>query len=155
MSIETVPETTYPPMSKPRPRSTLYRLIEAGQLAHKALLVPLIDRGMEPGDDALIFVLHSQLGATEESLAEELGLSAGVLTPRIERLIERDIVTRRAVGPDLQPGLALTERGERVREVLAANWDQLEEALFGELDEKKRKHMDKTLRRVIDLLQLP
>jgi DNA-binding MarR family transcriptional regulator len=152
---ETVDETIYPPMSKPKARSTLYRLIEAGQLARRALLVPLLDRGLEPGDDAIIFALRSRLGATEAALAEELELDAATLDPRLARLADRDVITRQAVGPDLAQGLALTERGERICEVLSANWEQLEEALFAELDDKKRKSLDKALRRFVELLRLP
>ncbi len=155
MSLHPAQETIYPPMSKPKARSTLYRLIEAGQLAHKALLVPLRDRGLEAGDDAVIFVMHSKLGGTEASLAEALGLSPEALQPRLDRLIERDIVARRAVGPDLGPGLALTERGERIREILSAHWQQLEDALYGDLEGKKRKGLDKALKRFVELLRLP
>jgi len=151
----TIDETIYPPMSKPKARSTLYRLIEAGQLARRALLVPLLDRNLEPGDDAIIFALRSRLGATEAALAEELELDAAALDPRLARLAERDLITRQAIGPDLVQGLALTERGERICEVLSANWDQLEEALFDELDDKQRKKLDKALRRFVELLRLP
>ena len=139
MSLDPPLKSITPSMSKRKDRSTLYRLIEAGQLAHKALLVPLVDRGLEPGDDAVLFVLHTQLGATDQTLADELGLSSEALRPRLDRLIERDVIARRAVGPDLTPGLALTERGERIREVLAANWQQLEDALLGDLEHKQRK----------------
>jgi DNA-binding MarR family transcriptional regulator len=154
MSLEPILQSIYPPMTKPEARSTLYRLIEAGQLAHKALLVPLLDRGLEPGDDAVIFVLHAELGANEDRLAAELGIGTDMLQPRLERLIERDIVARQAIGPELAPGLALTERGERIREVLAANWEQLEEALFADLSDKKRKGLAKALKRFVELLHL-
>lgn len=155
MSLDPVLKSIYPPMTEPEARSTLYRLIEAGQLAHKALLVPLLDRGLEAGDDAVIFVLHAELGSTEAALAEQLGLSPDALQPRLERLIERDIVARQAIGPELAPGLALTERGARIREVLAANWEQLEEALFSDLNDKKRKVLGKALKRFVELLRLP
>jgi DNA-binding MarR family transcriptional regulator len=141
-------------MSKSKASSTLYRLIEAGQLTHKALLVPLLERGLEPGDDAVLFVLHNQLGATETGLADELGIGSDALAARIERLIERGLVARKAIGADLIPGLALTERGERIREVLTANWEQLEDALFGELGKKDRKALGKTLGRFVELLRL-
>lgn len=155
MSNAPVPEYIYPPMSKPKARSTLYRLIEAGQLAHRALLVPLHDRGLEAGDDAVIFVLHTGLGSTEEALAEALELAPEALAPRLERLVERDVVARRAIGPDLIPGVALTERGERIREILAANWEQLEEALFADLRPRRRKSLARALKRFVDLLRLP
>jgi DNA-binding MarR family transcriptional regulator len=141
-------------MGKPKARSILYRLIEAGQLSRKALLVPLLERGLEPGDDAVLFLLHDKLGATEADIAAALGLEEAALEQRIFRLSERDLVSRRAIGPDLAPGLALTERGERIRDVLTANWDQLEKALLGELSKKKRKHLRDTLGRFVELLKL-
>jgi DNA-binding MarR family transcriptional regulator len=141
-------------MSQPSASSTLYRLIEAGQLAHQALLAPLLDRGLEAGDDAVLFVLASKRGTTETDLAHTLGLSAEAAAARLARLIERDLVARRAIGPDLTPGLALTERGERIRALLAANWAELENALFGELKKKKRKWLGEALGRFVDLLRL-
>jgi len=140
-------------MSKPSSRSALYRLIEAGQLAHKALLVPLIEKGLEPGDDAVLFVL-GRSGTTETALAEELGLPFDLLSARLERLAGRDLITRQAVGPELEPGIALTERGLRIRNSLADHWAQLEEALMGELKPKHRKRFAEALGRFVDLLRL-
>lgn len=140
-------------MSKPSSRSALYRLIEAGQLAHKALLVPLLEKGLEPGDDAVLFVL-GRSGTTETALAEELGLPIDHLTTRLERLAGRDLITRQAVGPELEPGIALTERGLRIRNNLADHWAQLEEALLGELKTKHRKRFSETLGRFVELLRL-
>ena len=141
-------------MSKPKASSTLYRLIEAGQLAHQALLVPLVERGLEPGDDAVLFLLGSNNGASETELADHTGLDAEAVERRINRLMERDLVARRAIGPDLVPGLALTDRGERIRAVLADNWTELENALLGELKDKKRNALGKTLARFVELLRL-
>jgi hypothetical protein len=140
-------------MVKPTARSTLYRLIEAGQLAHRALLTPLLDRGLEPGDDAVLFVL-GRSGTTEDQLSQELGEAGEPFITRIARLIERELVVRQAVGPELAPGLALTERGERIRAVLAENWVELENALLGEMHIKKRKHLKNALKRFVELLRL-
>jgi DNA-binding MarR family transcriptional regulator len=140
-------------MSKPSARSTLYRLIEAGQLAHKALLVPLLERGLEPGDDAVLFVL-GRAGTTEAELAAELGLEGEALERRLARLSERELIARQAVGPQLQPGLALTERGERMKSVLAGNWEELENALLGELKKKQRKRLGAVLQRFVELLRI-
>lgn len=140
-------------MSRPSSRSTLYRLIEAGQLAHKALLQPLLERGLEPGDDAILFEL-GRAGTTEMELASELGLSEVALTTRLSRLLDRELVTRQAVGPELAPGVALTERGVRIRNSLADHWTQLEDALMGELKPKQRKKLGDRLKRFVDLLRL-
>ena len=140
-------------MSRPSPRSTLYRLIEAGQLAHKALLLPLLERGLEPGDDAILFEL-GRSGTTEAALAAQFGVAEDALADRLTRLIERELVTRQAVGPELAPGVALTERGVRIRNGLADHWAQLEEALMGELKPKHRKRLGDHLKRFVELLSL-
>lgn len=140
-------------MSRPSPQSALYRLIEAGQLAHKALLVPVLEKGLEPGDDAILFVL-GRSGTTEANLADELGLPPDALSARLERLSARDFVTRQAVGPELVPGIALTDRGVRIRNALAEHWSQLEEALLGELKPKHRRRFADTLARFVSLLRL-
>jgi DNA-binding MarR family transcriptional regulator len=140
-------------MSKPSPSSVLYRLIAAGQLAHKALLVPLVERGLEPGDDAILFEL-GRAGTTEEALAQELGLSRDALNHRLSRLIDRNLIDRRAVGPELIPGVALTDRGVRIRNSLADHWAQLEEALLGELKPKQRRKFGNILKRFTELLQI-
>ena len=139
-------------MAKPSSSSVLYRLISAGQLAHKAVLVPLVERGLEPGDDAILFEL-GRSGMTEEDLSQELGLPIDFLGPRLTRLADRGLLERRAVGPELLPGIALTERGLRIRNGLAEHWKQLEEALLGELKPKQAKKLSNILRRFTELLQ--
>lgn len=140
-------------MVKPSANSTLYRLIEAGQLARKSLLVPLLERGLEPGDDAVLFLL-GKAGATENELSGEVGETAEAFAVRLNRLIDRGLVVRQVVGPELSPGLVLTERGDRIRAVLVDNWAELENALLGELHDKKRKRLSKTLKRFVELLRL-
>ncbi|HEV7345898.1 MAG TPA: MarR family winged helix-turn-helix transcriptional regulator [Devosia sp.] len=140
-------------MSRPSSRSALYRLIEAGQLAHQALLVPLMERGLEPGDDAILFEL-GRSGTTEGELAAELELSEAALDGRLSRLLDRGLVARQAVGPELAPGVALTERGVRIRNSLADHWSQLEEALMGELKPNQRKKLADRLKRFVQLLRL-
>lgn len=139
-------------MSKPSANSTLYKLIEAGQLAHAALLAPLRERGLEPGDDAVLFAV-GRGGTTQDELAAELGVQPGQLDGRIARLLERDLLQRQAVGPQLVPGLVLSERGVRIRKALAAHWEELEEALLGELKKKHRTRFEATLARILELLR--
>src|SRR6218665_3238232 len=140
-------------MSRPSSRSTLYRPIEARQLAHQPLRLRLRKRGLEPGDDAILFEL-GRSGTTEAALAAELGLSDAALEARMSRLQDRGLVTRQAVGPELAPGVALTERGIRIRNGLTEHWTQLEEALMGELKPKQRKKLAGWLSRFVDLLRL-
>lgn len=149
-----VPEDViHPPMSKTKVRAALYRLIDAGQLARRALLTPLSDRGLEPGDDAVIFALHVKLGATMPALSETLETSPELLFPIIARLEARDIVRQQPVGPELIHGWALTERGERLQQWLAGHWVQLEDALFGDLSERQRRLLTKSLKRFTLLMR--
>lgn len=141
-------------MSKALARSTLYRLIEAGQRTHGALLAPLLDRALEPGDDALLLAIDNRRGLAVVKLAKRTGLDEGALEPRIDRLMLRDLLRRHAVGPKLMAGVALTERGERIRAVLDGHWRELENALLGELSAKDRKRLSRILRRFVQLLRL-
>lgn len=137
----------------PRPRATLYRLIEAGQRAHRVLVAPLRERGLEPGDDAVLFLLGEANGMHEQELAEAAGIESGALAPHLERLVARELVCRRAIGPDLLSGLALTERGERIRVTLAGTWSALDAALLGALDRRERRRFDRALKRILALLR--
>jgi len=139
-------------MSKPSANSTLYQLIEAGQLAHAALVAPLRERGLEPGDDAILFAV-SRGGTTEVELAAELGVQPHQLEARIGRLVDRDLLRRQAVGPQLVPGLVLSDRGARIRKALSEHWQELEEALLGELKKKHRSRFQATLARILELLR--
>jgi DNA-binding MarR family transcriptional regulator len=141
-------------MPKSRAHSPLYRLIEAGQLTRKALLVPLLERGLEPGDDALLFMLHDQAGATADVLGAATGLDTDALAARLLRLADRGLVEARAVGPELLAGHVLTPTGQALRDLLAENWDQLEEALLEDLSPRQRKALKKALGRFVDLLEL-
>lgn len=134
-------------MSKPSSRVTLYRLIMAGRRAHQSVLAPLHERGLEPGDDAILFVLEDGAATTEAALSDMTGLRNGALTPRLERMCGRDLLVRKAVGPALEPGYALTERGQRIRDALDEAWTQLEETLVDGLNPRQRRHLGKALKR--------
>lgn len=132
-------------MTKP-PRATLLALIEAGQHAHRLLLRPLIERGLEPGDDALLLLLGDG-AVTETDLEDGTGLAIEDLGPRIERLIRREFIVRTAAG------FALTDRGARIHERLVEVWDDTEAALTGGLKKKHRKRLARVLLDFADYLR--
>jgi len=139
-------------MSKDPARSVLYQLIAAGQLTHAALLAPLRDRGLEAGDDALLLSIGD--GISERELLVRTGFDRAALDARIERLISRDILASTDTGPSREPGVVLTPRGERVREVIEGYWQELENALLGELDRRARRRLGQVLERFVHLLEL-
>jgi DNA-binding MarR family transcriptional regulator len=133
-------------MSKPQKRSALYRLIEAGRVARLAVARPLAGLGLEPGDDAVLFLLGERRGLVDAEIGEALGLDVAALAPFIQRLLDRGMVARRAIGPDLELGLVLTEYGETVRRRIAAHWSSLEDSLFEGLPGRKRRMFRRTLK---------
>ena len=140
-------------MSEPDAQSTLYRLIEAGQLARRALLAPLRENALEPGDDAVVFLLHRRGGATGAELAELLDLDEVAIEAHVFRLVGRGFVERRAVDPEARPGLALTGDGKTFHDTLATCWSQLEETLEGTLKKKHRKRLRHTLGDFVEALR--
>lgn len=139
-------------MKKSAAKSTLYRLIETGHLARQAMLVPLLESGLEPGDDALLFGLIGFEGATDAELSDLTGLGILALGERLDRLADAGILMRLSVGSKLAAGAKLTEKGREITDILEGNWQQLEEALIGELDHKKHKGLRKILKRFVTLL---
>lgn len=141
-------------MSKPAAKTTLYKLIEAGHLARQKLLVPLTARGLEVGDDAILFAIDKASGVSEKQLAAVTGLNEIALEMRLVRLSDDGIITRLAVGSTLTPGARLTERGLEIANILKENWRELETALTGELQHKDKKALRKILKRFVNLLSL-
>jgi len=136
-------------MTIPPHRSTLYRLIEAGHLARHAVLAPLHEHGLEPGDDAILLGLADPAGVVREELLAFTGLPDEALDARLRLLEERDLLLRLAVGPELRPGARLTQRGHRLRETIAAHWDTLEQEVRESLGAKRRKHLRQALQDII------
>ena len=139
-------------MSEPGSQSTLYRLIEAGLLARRALAAPLAAHGLEVGDDAVLFLLHTSGGATVEELTTGLGLGPDGLDARLFRMLAQGLIVRRAVGPDAVAGLALTDAGETLHAALADHWAALEASLTEGLPKKSRKRLKHALTQFIDQL---
>lgn len=140
-------------MPRSRDRTILYRLIAAGQLAHQTLLAPALARGLEPGDDALLYLLAISKPMTEAQFADELGVDPRALAPHLARLIDRALVERRATGPAMLPTIALTDRGQRLEAFLAKRWTGLEVALLDGMTKPRRKQLNKQLRRILAKLE--
>jgi DNA-binding MarR family transcriptional regulator len=139
-------------MSKSPTASTLYRLIQAGQLARQALLAPLAARGLEAGDDAVLLGLAQAGGATNASLSEFTGISEDNLDAILRRLEDRGLLLRLAVGPEMEPGARLSQQGHLTRQAIEEHWLHLEAALAEDLGDKRHGHLRKGLKRIIALL---
>ncbi len=139
-------------------KTTIYNLINAGHLARQAMLLPLQSYGLVPGDDAIIFALSNPQGTSEEELCQLTSLDKVSLDSRLERLAALEILQRIEIGDNNQhgtrPAARLSEKGFRISNRLVANWQQLDEALIGELSKQESKDLKKILKRFIKLLSL-
>lgn len=141
-------------MPKPAAKTTLYNLIDAGHLARHAMLRPLLEHGLEPGDDAILFALSDPEGITKNDLCQLTGLKSGLLDMRLDRLSDAGVLELINMGEQNLSGARLSEKGVNILDILSANWQQLDGALLGELGKKDRKKLRKILRRFIKLLNL-
>lgn len=141
-------------MARKPSASTLYKLIHAGHLARQALLAPLMARGLEAGDDAILLVLEPEEGMSRDTLIAETGLGPDRLDERLARLEDKGLLLRMAVGPEMVPGARLSQQGRTIRQAIEDHWTVLEQALSEDLGEKHSKQFRKRLKRIITLLDL-
>lgn len=131
-----------------RAQSTLYRLIEAGQLVHRALAQPLGRLGLQPGDDAVLLTLCEADGIAPAALADALGLDAGQLQPRLQRLAETGLIEVGAA-PDT---IAVSAAGMAICAELEQSWSALETELLGALTPKQRRKLRHRLAEIVSRL---
>lgn len=142
------------PMHKKIFHSTLYHLIEAGQLARLALLRPLTEYGLHGGDDALILAMKKHKKISDNQICHMTGLTPQTLQPRLDRLIALGIVERKTLGTELTPGSKMTKKGRVIRKKLIAHWRELEDALMHDLPQENKTQLRHTIKRFADLLSL-
>ena len=132
-------------------RSSLLRLIEAGQLARQALLAPLPALGLEPGDDAILLLLAESPAMTIEAISQATGLGAAALGQRLNRLAAKDLLAAADQGK-AEPHLTLSRNGRRAADQLARYWQEMERELNKGLKPRERKRLRKTLGRFLHFL---
>ncbi len=134
--------------------STLYHLIEAGQLARLTLLRPLTEYGLHAGDDALILAMKKHKKISDNQICHMTGLTPETLQPRLDRLIALGMIERKTLGTELTPGSKMTKKGLSIRKKLIIHWRELEDALMHDLSHKSKNQLRHTLKRFADLLSL-
>ncbi|VAW22823.1 hypothetical protein MNBD_ALPHA12-1995 [hydrothermal vent metagenome] len=142
------------PMAYDLSQTTLYRLIEAGQLARNSLLRPLAELGLAAGDDAIILALPKSEAVSIKMLCAGVGLDADSLELRLERLVSLGMVRRIMIEGEVVSDVALSEQGSKVQKKLRAYWQELEEALMGELKPKQQRRLEAIMTRFTNLLAL-
>jgi DNA-binding MarR family transcriptional regulator len=92
-------------------------------------------------------------------LAEQIGMTRGAISKLIDRLLEKQMVTREECGDDRRfQRVALTAKGRRLIPKLAALADENDEEFFSVLSAAERKELVRILQRLAkanDLRRLP
>ncbi len=141
-------------MQKAIEKTTLYKLINAGHLARQTMLVPLFELGLTAGDDAILFALNEPNGVSVFELSQITGLNNKALEIRLNKLEKFKLLTQEKQISETADIIKLTTKGVEVCDILIANWQQLDDALIGELSAKKRKSLKNILKRFVKLLSL-
>jgi len=141
-------------MANEATKTIIYDLINAGHLARHAMLLPLADLGLLAGDDAIIFALSNESGASKENISQATGLENSALESRLNRLEKLGVVIQSELEENANANIILSKKGNDICDILNANWQQLDQALIGELSDSKRKNLSSTLNRFIKLLNL-
>jgi DNA-binding MarR family transcriptional regulator len=134
-------------MAKPVHRRLSYRLIETGQLLHRAAQAPLRALALSPGDDAILLAL-ARHDRTKAGLADTLGVLPAALAPRLDLLSARGLVAMSAP-------LQLTAEGRQVVGLLRRHWRRLDAALLGQLKPAERKLLRGAVKRLRPALEPP
>jgi DNA-binding MarR family transcriptional regulator len=92
---------------------------------------------------------------TPGKVAELTGLSKGAISKLIDRLLEKNLVTREVSGEDRRyQDIALTRAAKNLVPQLAELADQNDEEFFKCLNKKERSDLLKTLQRIAQANQL-
>jgi DNA-binding MarR family transcriptional regulator len=107
-------------------------------------------------------VLREMYGADEfapSALAEQIGMTRGAISKLIDRLLEKQMVTREECSDDRRfQSVALTAKGRRLIPKMAALADENDEEFFSALSGAERKELVRLLQKLAqgnDFRRLP
>jgi len=141
-------------MAKKLYKSTLYHLIEAGQLARFALQRPLPAMGICAGDDAIILALKAKKSLSDDQLCAKTGLTPYTLELRVNRLLSLSYIKRDFSSSNGRPTTRLSKSGRKLQKRLISQWHEMQDALMEDLQEDEKKILKKILKRFSNILSL-
>lgn len=119
--------------------------------AFLALLLAEID--LHPGQDQLLHRLEPGETVSVSMLADQLSVRPSTVSKMLDRLIEKELVVRAANNRDARRTMvALTARGEEVKEKVRTIWNRLEQELTAALQPDDINRLLGALEQVDDLL---
>ncbi|WP_244488122.1 MarR family transcriptional regulator [Aureimonas sp. Leaf454] len=121
--------------------------------AFLALLLAEID--LHPGQDQLLHRLEPGETVSVSMLADQLAVRPSTVSKMLDRLIEKELVVRAANNRDARRTMvALTPRGEEIKQAVRRIWNRLEHELTASLSSTDMDRLIGAVEQVDDLLSV-
>ena len=119
----------------------------------------LLASGVTVAEWVVLREMYGMDAVTPSVLAEQIGMTRGAISKLIDRLLEKQMVTREECSDDRRiQSVALTPKGRRLVPKLAALADENDEEFFSALSGAERKELVRLLQKLAkanDLRRLP
>lgn len=128
-------------------------LLSIAKSTRAFLALLLAEAGLHPGQDQLLDRLEPNVALSVSALAEQLAVRPSTVSKMLDRLIEKDLVTRASSHRDARRTMVtLTEKGRQARILVHATWARLEVDLAGSLTQNEAASLAASLRKADELL---
>ena len=134
--------------------SSFHYLVMAEQaMVQKALLARIKGSGLTLGQPKVLDYLKDHNGASQKDIAGGCHIEAGSLTSILNRMEERGIVERRMLhGNRRSSYVFLTEKGEKLRDLVTKSFEQIEDEAFQGISEQEKEQFMQTFSRIYENL---
>jgi DNA-binding MarR family transcriptional regulator len=140
-----------PTISSRRPTGTAFLLAQLGAHAARRFGERIAALGLTPPHAGLIRKIASDLGISQQALAEHLGIMPSRIVALVDELESKGIVERRRNTEDRRNyALELTPKGRQVLGELSRIAAEHEEALCAALSKEERLQLRDLCRRIAD-----
>lgn len=134
--------------------SSFHYLVMAEQaMVQKALLARIKGSGLTLGQPKVLDYLKDHNSASQKDIAGGCHIEAGSLTSILNRMEERGIVERRMLhGNRRSSYVFLTEKGEKLRDLVTKSFEQIEDEAFQGISEQEKEQFMQTFSRIYENL---
>ena len=134
--------------------SSFHYLVMAEQaMVQKALLARIKGAGLTLGQPKVLDYLKDHNGTSQKDIAGGCHIEAGSLTSILNRMEERGIVERRMLhGNRRSSYVFLTEKGEKLRDLVTKSFEQIEDEAFQGISEQEKEQFMQTFSRIYENL---
>lgn len=134
--------------------SSFHYLVMAEQaMVQKALLARIKGSGLTLGQPKVPDYLKDHNGASQKDIAGGCHIEAGSLTSILNRMEEKGIVERRMLhGNRRSSYVFLTEKGEKLRDLVTKSFEQIEDEAFQGISEQEKEQFMQTFSRIYENL---